>query len=91
MEEEEAADRIRYGLKMMKASLEEGEKDVTVIVENYDLIRLVEEETGVWGWIVKTVGEMWGAESDRVVVVGGGSLEPVSRCKALAWDPPGLQ
>ena len=84
-EEEEAAEKIKQGLKLMREFM--GEKDVTVIVDENpflpdDIVKLVREETEeAWGWKMRTFGEMIGAEADRVVYIGYGNLEPVSRAR----------
>jgi len=83
-EGEEAAEKIRQGLEMMRGFM--GKEDVTVIVDDNRLLsdniaKLVREETERWGWKMRTVGEMTGAEADRVVCVGCGDLEPVSRAR----------
>ena len=84
-EEEEAAEKIRQGLKLMRGFM--GTEDVTVIIDsNYylsdNIAKLVREETEeAWGWKVRTESEIVGAEADRVVYIGFGRLEPVSRAR----------
>merc|ERR1719222_1858323 len=84
-EEEEAAEKIRQGLKLMRGFM--GTEDVTVIIDpnpflSDNIAKLVREETEeAWGWKMRTVSEMVGAEADRVVYIGCGLLEPVSRAR----------
>ena len=82
-EEEEATEKIRYGLKLMRGFM--GTEDVTVIIDDVwsdNIGKLVRKETEESGWQVKTSGEMTGAEADRVVYIGGGCfLEEVSRAR----------
>merc|ERR1719222_445417 len=84
-EEEEAAEKIRQGLKLMRGFM--GTEDVTVIIDpnpflSDNIAKLVREETEeAWGWKMRTVSEMVGAEADRVVYIGCGSLEPISRAR----------
>ena len=83
--EEEAAEKIIQGLKLMRGFM--GTEDVTVIIDSNrylsdNIAKLVREETEEeWGWKVRTAGEMMGAEADRVVYIGCGLLEPVSRAR----------
>ena len=64
-----------------------GEEDVTVIIDiNFylsdNIAKLVREETEeAWGWKMRTVVQMIGAEADRVVYIGCGQFEPVSRAR----------
>ena len=84
-EEEEAAEKLREGLKLMRGFM--GTEDVTVIIDENNLLsdniaKLVREETEeAWGWKMRTHGEMTGAEADRVVYIGCGVLEPISRAR----------
>ena len=83
-EEEEAAEKIKQGLKLMREFM--GEEDVTVIIDDNrhlsdNIAKLVREETEAWGWKMRTFDEMVGAEADRVVYIGCGDLEPLSRAK----------
>ena len=84
-EEEEAAEKIKQGLKLMREFM--GEKDVTVIIDpihylSDNIAKLVREETEeAWGWKMRTWDEMTGAEADRVVYIGSGNLEPLSRAR----------
>ena len=83
-EEEEAAEKIRQGLKLMRGFM--GKEDVTVIVDINQLLsdniaNLVRKETEEWGWKIRTWSEMMGAEADQVVYIGRGTLEAVSRAR----------
>merc|ERR1719222_565807 len=84
-EEEEAAEKIKQGLKLMREFM--GEEDVTVIIDGNPLLsdniaKLVREETEkAWGWKMRTYNEMIGAEADRVVYIGRGSFESLSRAR----------
>ena len=83
LEEEEVALRIRYGLNMVRRSFVVGEEESEVTVIDDDsgysslLARLAEE----YCWTMKDVSDMYGGEADRVVVVGEGHLESVSRAR----------
>ena len=82
LEEKDKATKLGYGLNTMRSFMGMEEKNVTVIVDAGLNVRsictnLVEE----WGWTVTGWGEMFGAEADRVVVVGSGHPEAVSRAK----------
>ena len=91
-EEEEAAEKIRHGLKLMREFM--GTEDVTAIVDQNAVLsdnipKLVREQTEECGWQIRAYGEMIGAEVDRVVYIGCGWLEPVSRAKlSRPWYPP---
>ena len=84
-EEEEAAEKLREGLKMIKGFM--GTEDVTVIIDGFSFLsdniaKLVREETEeAWGWKMRTFSEMMGAEADRVVYIGCGQFEPISRAR----------
>ena len=84
-EEEEAAEKIKQGLKLMREFM--GEEDVTVIINSNsylsdNIAKLVREETEeAWGWKIRKFNEMVGAEADRVVYIGCVSLEPLSRAR----------
>ena len=60
---------------------------MTVIIDDNrflsdNIAKLVREETEeAWGWKMRTLTEMVGAEADRVVYIGCGSLEPLSRAR----------
>ena len=80
--EEEEAEKIRHGLKLMRSSM--GEEAVTVIIDDRrylsdNIAALVRKEAGAWGWTIWTMFDMIGAEADRVVYIGYGNLEPISR------------
>ena len=80
--EEEEAEKIRYGLKLMRSSM--GEEAVTVIIDDRrylpdNIAALVRKEAGAWGWTIETMFDMIGAEADRVVYIGHGNLESISR------------
>ena len=81
--EEEDAEKIKEGLLLLRGFL--GTEDVTIIIDtsiSYKrLIKLVRKETEAWGWTMATLGEMTGAEADRVVYIGPGNLEAVSRAR----------
>ena len=84
--EEEDAEKIQEGLHLLRGFL--GTEDVTIIIDtgsrssyNKRLIKLVRKETEAWGWTIATLGEMTGAEADRVVYIGPGNLEAVSRAR----------
>ena len=85
-EEEEAAEKIRHGLKLMRGFM--GTEDVTVIIDtnrvlSYGIAKLVRKETEEWGWHwpIRKWGVMMGAEADRVIHIGFGQLEAVSRAR----------
>ena len=87
--EEEDSEKIKEGLHLLLGFL--GTEDVTIIIDsrisssrssyNKRLIKLVRKETEAWGWTIATLGEMTGAEADRVVYIGPGNLEAVSRAR----------
>ena len=61
-----------------------GEEAVTVIIDDRrylpdNIAALVRKEAGAWGWTIWTMFDMIGAEADRVVYIGHGNLEPISR------------
>ena len=63
-----------------------GTEDVTVIIDDNrnlsdNIAKLVKELTGEWGWQMRKGYEMIGAEADRVVYIGFGALEAVSRAR----------
>ena len=63
-----------------------GKEDVTVIISDRsfsdNIAKLVREQTEeAWGWKVRTEVEMEGAEADRVVYIGFGLFEPISRAR----------
>ena len=61
-----------------------GEKDVTVVIDDNrflsDSIRKTVEAEAT-GWKIRTWGEMVGAEADRVLYIGYGRLEAISRAR----------
>ena len=82
LEEEEAADRIKIGINMLKSFVTgEEASGVTVIDDdsghNWVLAKQAEENK----WTMKDVYDMYGGEADRVVVVGIGFLEALSRAR----------
>ena len=59
---------------------------MTVIIDDNrnlsdNIAKLVKELTGEWGWQMRKGYEMIGAEADRVVYIGCGKLEAVSRAR----------
>ena len=83
-EEDEGAEKIRQGLQLMRVFM--GTEDVTIIIDDNrylsdNIAHLVRDETEAWGWQIRTGGEMIGAEADRVVYIGLGQLEAVSRAR----------
>ena len=63
-----------------------GEEDVTVIIDGNRILsdsitQLVRKETETFGWKIRSWTEMMGAEADRVVHVGHGHLEAISRSR----------
>ena len=79
---EEEAEKIRHGLKLMRSSM--GKEAVTVIIDDHrylsdNIAALVRKEAGAWGWTIETMFDMIGAEADRVVYIGHGNLESISR------------
>lgn len=84
-EEEEAAEKIRLGLKLMRGFM--GTEDVTVIIADSNqlmsdnIAKLVREETEEFGWPIRPWTEITGGEADRVVYIGFGQLEAVSRAR----------
>ena len=86
MEEEEMHVRIKHGLRLMRDFM--GTEDVTVVLnlDNYlttvsEIVR--ETASDPWGWRVRTLSEMFGAEADRVVVIGKADLEAISRPRLM--------
>ena len=85
-EEEEAAEKIRLGLKLMREFM--GTEDVTVIIDHNlvisdNFVKLVREQTEESGWQMRILNEMTGGEADQVVYIGCGSghLEAMSRAR----------
>ena len=81
-EEEEAAEKIKQGIELMKGFL--GEEDVTVIIDaNWFLSDSIRKtvEAEATGWKIRTWLEMFGAEADRVLYIGFGNLEAISRAR----------
>ena len=63
-----------------------GEKDVAVIIDDNRYLsdsigKLVKRESEAIGWKNRTVDEMYGAEADRVLYIGYGVLEAISRAR----------
>ena len=82
VEEEEAAARIRFGFNMVQSFMAGSQKnEVTVIDDSYGLSSLLAEQAKEYNWTMKDVYDMYGGEADRVVVVGRGHLEAVSRAR----------
>ena len=81
LEEEEAADRIRYGINMLRKSFVAGESEVTVIDNRSGHTSLLAKQAEENNWTMKSSRDMFGGEADRVVVVGRGQLEAVSRAR----------
>ena len=82
----ESAKKIRNGLKLMRSQFGEQENEVTVITDgtiSKDLIDRIKLDVKEWGWKVMKAREMFGAEADRVVVVGSGAAnrEAMSRAR----------
>ena len=45
------------------------------------IANIVRKQTEAFGWRIRTVSEMFGAEADRVVYFGFGHLEAISRAR----------
>ena len=63
-----------------------GEEYVTVIIDGNRILsdsitQLLRKETETFGWKIRSWTEMMGAEADRVVHVGHGHLEAISRAR----------
>ena len=84
-EDEKAAERkIGDGLRLMRRGM--GTDGVTVIIDNDHLLSeniatLVAIVAMEWGWEFKRASEMVGAEADRVLYIGYGQFEAVSRAR----------
>jgi len=76
LEEEEVADRIRFGLDLVKE-----ESEMIMIHDSYGLSSLLAKQAEEFSWTMKKDLDMYGGEADRVVVVGRGQLESVSRSR----------
>ena len=81
LEEKEAANRIKDGINMLRKSFAAGESEVTVIDDRSGHSSLLAKQAEENNWTMKGYFDMFGGEADRVVVVGGGNLEAVSRAR----------
>ena len=82
LEEEEAADRIKTGINMLKSFVAgEEESKVTVIDDDSGHTDVLAKQAEEYKWTMKSVYDMYGGEADRVVVVGIGFLEALSRAR----------
>jgi len=82
LEEEEKASRIRFGFNTVRSFVaREEESEVTVIDEASGLSSLVAKQAEDYGWTRKGDNVMFGGEADRVVVVGSGWFEAISRAR----------
>ena len=82
LEEEEVADRIKTGINMLKSLVAgEEESEVTVIDDDSGHTRVLAKQAEENKWTMKDVYDMYGGEADRVVVVGIGFLEALSRAR----------
>ena len=82
LEEEEVADRIKTGINMLKSLVAgDGESEVTVIDDDSGHTRVLAKQAEENKWTMKDVYDMYGGEADRVVVVGIGFLEALSRAR----------
>ena len=77
LDEEEAAERIEYGLNLLAG--ETGE--VTLIDNNSGVSSLLARQAEGRGWTMKNYIDMYGAEADNVIVVGIGNTESISRAR----------
>jgi hypothetical protein len=82
LEKEEVAARIRFGLNMVKSFVAGKEQsDVTLIDNSFGLSSLLAKQAEEFSRTMKRSAAMYGGEADRVVVVGFGSLEAISRSR----------
>ena len=83
LEEEEKADRIRFGLNLVKSFVAgKEESEVTLIDNSGGLSKLLlAKQAEEFSWTMKGVVDMYGGEADRVMVVGFGELESISRAR----------
>ena len=81
LEEKEAANRIKDGINMLRKSFAAGESEVTVIDDRSGHSSLLAKQAEENNWTMKDYFDMFGGEADRVVVVGIGHLEAVSRAR----------
>ena len=83
LEEKEMAARIRFGLNMVKSFVAgKEESEVTLIDDSgRSLSSLLAKQAEEFSWTMKNTFAMFGGEADRVVVVGVGNLEAISRSR----------
>ena len=83
LEEEEVAARIRYGFNMVKSFVVEKDQSEVTLIDNSSGLSSLEfaKQAEDYGWTMRSVTEMYGGEADRVLVVGEGHLEAVSRAR----------
>ena len=82
LEEEEKADRIRFGINLVKSFVAgKEESEVTLIDNSGGLSSLLAKQAEEFSWTMKDEFDMYGGEADRVVVVGNGTLESISRAR----------
>ena len=84
LEEAEADARIRLGLNMLSNFVAGKEGSEVTLIDNCSgLSSLLAKQAEDYSWTMKDVTEMFGGEADRVVVVGCGELEAVSRARLI--------